>query len=70
MAGVEVRKSSYFEAELIDGQFDVALEYYIEWCQENNQEPEVSATAEMMEISDSEFEHVLYHANLQGFEIT
>ena len=42
-----------------------ALDKYQEWCRDHNQEPEVT---EISDINENNIAHVIYHAEIQGFD--
>lgn len=59
----------YYEKEINEADFDEALEHYHSWMENNKQKPEVDRNAELDDVSESELVHVLYHAELNGFEV-
>lgn len=64
-----MRQSEYYNTNISDSTFEDATSFYFKWCNDNNQEPEISIDDELDDISDSQLDHVLYHAELAGFEI-
>jgi len=69
MADISVRHSKKFDVDIIDGQFDIAIDYYLDWCEENKVTPEFSIDSCMDDLSDLEFESVLLYANIQGLQL-
>lgn len=66
---VQVRFSDYFQVNIDNDLFDKAKEFYFKWCKKNKETPEISDGDDFADISQSELEHVLYHANMEGLEI-
>lgn len=62
--------SDYYERYFSLSDVEDALERYAEWCKKDgrNMEPEVT-TLEECENSTSCLDHVLYHAEMNGFVI-
>lgn len=66
MASISVRHSATFDIDIIDGQFDIVLDYYFDWCNINGLVPKFTIDSNMDELSDEDFEYVLVKANIQG----
>lgn len=64
-----IRVSEYFEAEVREEDWEEALEMYHEWCKDNDETPEVDLETELEFVSESQLNHVIYHATFMGFEI-
>lgn len=66
--------SEYYDAIFSYDTFrDAYLNYYLNWCEENKQEPEINIDdfnlLEPDEFEESLIEHILYHAEIYGFDI-
>lgn len=57
--------SDYFGRSFNSTEIGTALTFYLEWCNANRLLPEVSG---LDEIDESNIDHVLYHAEIQGFQ--
>lgn len=60
---------NYYDTIIDEFSFNEALTYYQKWCKENGQKPEIGELAELEHLSEEELNHVLYHAEIQGFVI-
>lgn len=64
--------SDYFHTELTIADMEEAYEYYCKWCDANGQENEVSEIVDELgfeSIDTGLIDHILYHAEIQGYEI-
>lgn len=64
-----MRYCDYYEQNVSEADFDEALEAYHRLCSDSNQDPEVANNVDLDDVSDSELSHVLYHAEMAGFEL-
>ena len=59
--------SDYYEQTFTRDQVEIALDLYIKWCEENDITPEVE---NINDVSNTGvLDHVLYHAEFQGYVI-
>jgi hypothetical protein len=61
--------SEYYEKEIDSHDFDSALILYHEWCERENEKPEIESDADIDDVTVYEMEHVIYHAEIMGFEV-
>jgi hypothetical protein len=53
--------------ELTDTQLETILDLYIEWCEDSNQEPEVTDIDTLKEMPNS-LDHAIWHAEVQDID--
>ena len=63
---VDTIRSDYYGRSFNAVELGEALELYLQWCKDNSQEPEVD---QLDMIHESNINHLLYHAEMQGFVI-
>jgi hypothetical protein len=63
---IQILYSDYYEREFNSVEIGIALNHYLDWCRAKGSSPEVS---QLNEIDDRNIDHVLYHAELQGYVI-
>jgi hypothetical protein len=58
-------QSDYYNKDILvdEGDLDILLSAYHQWCKENNQQPECNSTEEII-FNTGLLDHVLYHAEI------
>jgi hypothetical protein len=62
--------SDYYESYIDEYDFeDLAKPLYFQWMRNNNQTPEIKEEDGLFDLTTGQVDHVLYHAEMEGFTI-